>query len=148
VTLVVETIQEWNEPVTLRLNDERECNLVSLSGAEAVMMSVANSTCAYVVRVNGLPLAWFGFRANPISAVADVWMLTTPLADEWPLMVARGSQRVITGILELAPTLSAIVDARHAPARKWLRWLGFKEYPMRGGLINMTLEKKDWQWAS
>ena len=148
MTLSVEEIAEWVEPVTLRVRDEAECELAFLTGQEAVEMSVANSTVAYVVRVNGEPLAWFGFRAAPVALTADVWMLTTPVADEYPLMVARGSQRVITGILEIVPYLSAIVDARHHPARKWLKWLGFKERPYGNGLLNLTLDKKDWRWAS
>lgn len=148
MTLVVETISEWNEPVTLRVRDEEECQLAFISGQEAVEMSVKDSTCAYVVKVNGAPLAWFGFRTIPFSECVDVWMLTTPVADEWPLMVARGSQRVITGMLEIAPHLTAIVDARHGPARKWLRWLGFKEYPYGKGMLRMTLSKKDWRWVS
>lgn len=148
MTLRVDTISSWSEPVTLRGLDEDECALAGLTGTEAVAMSVRNSTCAYVVMVNETPLAWFGFRAAPVSAVADVWMLTAPIADEWPLMVARGSQRVITGILEIAPCLVAIVDPSHAPARKWLRWLGFQESPYGDKLLALTLHKKDWRWAS
>lgn len=142
--LGVREITAWTERVQLRAADEAECALGGMTGEFAVKVSVENSLCAWVAEHDGDPLVFWGYA--PQSLLGDVcqaWMLTTPLADEFPVFLGLKSRKVIAHIQALYPHILITVDPAHILAIAWLNWLGFTV----DGPIGPFIQMRKSRWA-
>lgn len=67
----------------------------------------------------------------------NMWALSTPAVNEYPLAFAKGSRGVADMLFAMYPHVRGYVDARHVKSIRWLEFLGFKlgapvEYGLRG----------------
>lgn len=117
----------------LRAADIEEIRVASgLSPAVAVDRSLALSTHAWAAYDDrGGPLALWG--VGPLSLLEGrgcPWLLATDAFDALPRrLVARLSLRLLRDVTAAYPRLENHVDARHARAVRWLKWLGFTLEP-------------------
>ena len=117
----------------LRAADLEEISAAAGHSPErALTRSLAFSTHAWsAYDLDGRPLAIWG--VGPLALTAGKgcpWLLATDAFDALPRrLVARMSRRLLADVLALYPRLQNHVDARHARAVRWLRWLGFTLEP-------------------
>lgn len=143
MTLLVEEMDRAPNHVLLREADAAECNLLLQSPLETVTDSFERSLSAYRVTWNGEPLAYWGFAPTSVlGSVCWAWMLTTPVADRVPLMLALGSKRVLAHLHSLYPTVLIHVDPAHQTALRWLEWLGFNIHRTAGPFLQMRADRE------
>ncbi len=111
----------------IRDADRREVEALGLTPQRALALSVEGSDAAFVQRIKGEPVAYWGWKAHSLlSSRANVWMLSTPEAELHPLTFARESVRLRDELLGRFTALVADVHAAHTVAVRWLEWLGFR----------------------
>lgn len=143
MTLNVRTITSAPEVLRLRPADEHECALDGMNGQEALDFAVTKSLHSYEVRYLDRPIVFWGYRPGALLGPACwAWMLTTPAADDFPLVVGLGSRRVLDSLLELYPAVAVAVDPDHAVALRWLTWLGFEHIGPIGRFNQMIVRRK------
>lgn len=131
------------ESVHLRWADTRECLAGGMSPIEAVQQSIHDSTWAGTHELDGQVAAYWGWRRlSALGSVAQVWMLSTPLADCFPTAFGRATYREFKDLLTVYTTLLVHVHAEHTVAVKWLRRLGFIEIMHVGPFIEMRAYRK------
>lgn len=124
--------------IILREADERECRAGGMTGAEAVRRSARTSLQSWMVTVNGIPVAFWGYgAATPLSARCYAWLLTTPSADHYAYKLARSSRRIIAWLLLRFDEVVVEVHIEHGLARRWLAWLGFEYLSRRDEFISL-----------
>lgn len=124
--LRVEEIRTWPGSVALREADRVECEAQGYSEKEGLDISLDRSLSAYVALVGGEPIAFWGYLPESLlGRRAYAWMLTTELAESYPVLLGCGSKKILSGLLELYPEIFVTVDPKHALAVSWLTWLGF-----------------------
>ena len=78
---------------------------------------------------NKIACVW-GVRATTlINNGATIWLLTTKVVDEHPLVFVRHSQIELKKLEDKFSTLSGYVLTDFHTSVKWLRWLGFSVFP-------------------
>lgn len=128
----------------IRDADRREVEALGLTPQRAITCSVAGSDAAFVQRIAGETVAYWGWKAHSaLSSTVDVWMLSTPAADAHPVAFARESVRLRDELLECFTTLVADVHAAHIVAVRWLEWLGFRVVAARvvGAEVFYTMQR-------
>ena len=148
MTLSVNIISSWKGTADLSPESAKEAEIVGISPTAMLVASIETSTTAYVIRWRGVPLAWFGYYIGsymPSSGI--IWMLSSSDLRAHKFLAARGAIRVLTGLFEIVPRLTCIVDTEYTNAWEWLNWLGFSEGRREGRALEMILERKDWKWA-
>lgn len=110
----------------VRESDRREIQaVVGLSPMQALSASLNDSERAWTGYLNGEPCCMFGVGpAEGDPKIGVVWMIGTDAIDRHPLAFLKGSRVAFREMLTMFPTLINAVDARHAKALRWLRWLG------------------------
>jgi hypothetical protein len=122
----VEPIYRVPEVVHLREADARECRRGGFTPEEALDFSIRNSTVAVQFVHNGEPLLYWGYHAETVMSDSCVaWMLTTPLADKFPLVLGLAAKRELARLHERYSRVYVLVDPDHLVAMRWLSWLGF-----------------------
>ncbi len=131
-----------SDNITLRDADVEECAVCGVTPQQAVEQSVANSTEAYIISVDGEPLAYWGFADNPhLTGECFAWMLSTPLMDLHRIHAARESLRILALLLETHNSVMILVDRQYTAAVRWLKWLGFRPYLSHGRMLQMNLKQ-------
>lgn len=128
----------------IRDADRREVEALGFTPQRAISMSVEGSDAAFVQRIEGEPVAYWGWKAHSLlSSRANVWMLSTPAADLHPVAFARESVRLRDELLERFTALLADVHAAHTVAVRWLEWLGFRVVAARsvGAEVFYTMQR-------
>ncbi len=120
-------------PFRLRWADEAECNLVGLSGQEAVAVSISRSDESFAVYHNGDLLAVWGYtRGSVLVGGAGLWLLTTPLADVHRKEFVRECLRLLPIVLDIFGKVSFTVWAKHEGAMRLATRLGFRPIQSKG----------------
>lgn len=136
-------------PIVLRERDERECAAAGLSGDAAVRASAGGSDhFDSIYAGENLACVW-GYQAESLfSYRVRVWLLTCPEMDGLKFWFMRQSVRGVRYLFSLYDEIEVCVHRDHAPARKWLAWLGFESIGSHGEFIFMVLKKEGSRWVS
>lgn len=115
---------------TMRAEDRAECEAFGLSPLEGLRQSIAGSRDPLIATVDGKPAAAFGcIRRGALSITGIPWMLTTDLVLQHKKLFLSENRRILAEWLLDYERLFNVVDARYVKALRWMRWLGFTEYP-------------------
>lgn len=119
-----------------------ELGALGLEPRFAVEESIANSTEAYALVLDGEVAAIFGIL--PAEMGATVWAMTSDVVDKKPISFARHSKHIAAILLGKRPVLSNWIDARHEECIRWFGWLGFKfvEQRLINGILFFRIEKE------
>jgi hypothetical protein len=94
---------------------------------EALEYSLAKSTEAWTVLIDGRPEIMFGVGdINILAGVGAPWLLGTDAVEEHAKVFLRGSITWRNQLLSRYSTLRNFVDARNTASLRWLKWLGFR----------------------
>lgn len=144
MTLDVREINDWPAHVDLRPPDLAECLLGGMTGEFALQRSIELSLSSFVATHDGEPLAFWGYAPQSLAGqVCYAWMLSTVLADRFPILLGLGSRRIVSNLLTLYPHIIINVDPAHLVAIAWLDWLGFTVDGMDGQFVQMRKSR----WA-
>lgn len=111
-------------PLTYRPEDERECQKNGwASCADATRWCVSISTESFIVKVEGEPMAVWGWRA--VGKTAHIWLFSTPVVAKRPLTFWRESKRTLATLEANFTHLRCVVDEDYARSRVWVERLGF-----------------------
>jgi hypothetical protein len=95
-----------------------------------VQKEIARSTEAYVIYYGERPGALWGVMQESIlDDTAEVWSVTTPIVNLYPVAFGRETRRLLKVLLERYRVLCGIVDAQYDCSIRWLQWLGFDVLP-------------------
>ena len=129
ITMLPATEDDARELAPL-LRAEDRAEIDALSGrepAELLVESVAASWEATTYRADGALICIGGVA--PLSLIGSTgipWLMGTDLVPVHRKAFMRHSREAIPRWLARFPILRNVVDARHGPAIRWLRWLGFR----------------------
>lgn len=94
---------------------------------EALRFSVRQSYESFVALHRGVPICAFGISmADPLGMIGVPWLLGTGQYRECARGFLKVSRQIVSTWSQRHTLLVNYVDARHAAALKWLRWLGFE----------------------
>lgn len=112
----------------LRGHDAEEVIASGYESPEAALSaSLARSTCAFAVELDGIPVALFGVVPDTmLGHSAVVWFLGSEAMARIKKSFVRKSRIAIREFLKLYPVLWNIVDARYSTAISWLESCGAK----------------------
>ena len=106
--------------MNLRSDDLREVEEGhGLDPLEHLIWSAQNLPCIYFKMPNGKTAGMAGVSPN-----GQIWMLTTPVIEEYPHTFTREAKRFVESRTE--PLLWNIIDKRNTVHLKLLKFLGFK----------------------
>lgn len=143
MTLKIREVTGVSEVAVLRAADEVECRAAGMTGAQAVIRSIALSFAAFEATWKGEVVAYWGYAPpSLLGTICYCWLLTTPVANDIPLVVAKASRVVVDSLLLRYPTLIVNVDLGHALAVRWLTWLGFVHCELPSPYTQMRLDRK------
>ena len=132
VTFAAATPAHVDELVaTMRREDVEECAALGLSPREAVERSAMVSEFSVTVLFDGEVAAMSGVRTiasetalgPPVSGV--FWILTGEPCARHPRAFLKHSRELVAGYLRYCPHLFNYIDARHKPALRMAKWMGF-----------------------
>lgn len=93
---------------------------------EALLVALARSDRPRTALINGEVAAMWGV-APVEDTVGVVWMLTGKPVDVEPYLFMRRCKEELRNLFEDGwETLVQAIDARHAKAVRWARWMGFE----------------------
>lgn len=100
--------------------------LFSLSVSELAVAMMINSKVAAIFGVQPLPpeggeAAYLGPLRRGIG-----WVLTSNVSRRHPRAYMHHSRVVVKALLDYCPDLTNLMDARHKPALRWAKWMGFE----------------------
>lgn len=128
--------------VVLRPADVAECLAGCMTPLTALNASIRLSQVARVYEDRGRPVCWYGWAMTGVfTDTVDMWMLSTPLADQHKVWLARESRRIIADLHQTFRRIRVIAHDRHYVALKWLDWLGFKPVRSFGPFIELVAER-------
>jgi hypothetical protein len=82
----------------------------------------------------------FGLMTGSVLGdFAYLWLLTTPLVDEYPFVFVRRSQIEVRKMLETYPIIRGHVLEDNRRAIRWLKWLGVKLKGCENHMIQFEL---------
>jgi hypothetical protein len=112
--------------------------MAGLSPDHSVQHAITHSDASFLETIHGHPLCAWGYRSESvIGALASVWLLGTPLVQQYPLLFCKRS-RVLRDELHCDfRTLRASVWDGHLPAKRWLGWLGLHVHALQGQFLIM-----------
>lgn len=88
-------------------------------------LAVSRDT-SYTGLADGEPICLYGVAQPSLLVLAGrPWMVGTDDVPKHSLKFLRESREVVRQMKEKFPFMFNYVDARHADAIRWLRWLGF-----------------------
>lgn len=86
---------------------------------------VSRSTCVWLGRADGVEACAIGLLLPTVFAEEPyLWMISTKICEQHPLIFMRWSRRVMDEILDLYPSVIGLCDCHNLPGQRWLRWLG------------------------
>lgn len=104
------------------LEMKASCGLEPLEG---LRYAIGVSSSAWAAISDDDILAIFGVvPLNVLAGEASVWCLTSEGVNDLPFAFLRKSKQVVAELLSAWSVLVNMVDVRHGPALRWLRWLG------------------------
>ena len=114
----------------LRLGDLEEIAAASGRAPVDALTAGVRAGGARVIVVEGELVGMFGCAPGSLATGLGVpWLLGTDALSTRPGLLLRPARAVVAGWLREYPRLANFVDARHAVAIRWLRWLGFTVDP-------------------
>ena len=115
----------------MRAEDRRE--LVGMVGDNIegeTLFCLEASECAYICKLDGVPLAAFGVvRESPFENIGVIWMLATTETAKHKIYTGKKTREGIKAFLKDWDYLYNYVDAGNDGTIKWLKWIGAKVYP-------------------
>jgi hypothetical protein len=94
---------------------------------EGLQASLKQSAVARTVMYQGEIAAIFGVAmADGLAGHGSVWLLSSELVEEVPLLFLRRSKKELRKLQAPWPILTNFVDARYKRAVRWVEWLGFE----------------------
>lgn len=148
MTLSVREVQDAHQLEGLQLAplDEAECWAGGLGTQEALARSVAGSEASWLYMADGAPLCVWGYRPRSlVVGGVDVWLLGTPMVKGHGVAFARESKRLASALFREFGSLRALVWEGHAPALRWLTWLGFEARTATSPFVVMETRRS---WGS
>lgn len=131
----IPTLEDMHEIAdNLREEDRREVTGVWGRGhiREAVEYCYTSSTCSYICKRDGVPLAAFGVkRVSPFQNIGIIWMLATKETAKHKIYVGKWTKKGIQAFLKDWDVLYNFVDQGNNETIKWLKWMGAKILPVR-----------------
>nr|BDD45115.1 hypothetical protein 5 [bacterium] len=111
----------------VRPQDAAEFWAVAYSTPErAMQQGVDYSDRVYTGRINGQPVCMFGVHCDSLlERLGTPWMIGSRLLEQHAITFLRHCRAEVQKMLSGYDMLENYVDARNAPAVKWIRWLGF-----------------------
>jgi hypothetical protein len=92
----------------------------------ALVASRKASADTRVLLVDGEVAAMWGVVPLPMDGAGAVWLLTGTAVDRAPTAFLRKCREELGRIRATWALLVNFIDARHAKALRWARWLGFE----------------------
>lgn len=115
------------------LSDADRAEVLALSGREpleSLLEGIRYSAEAWTGLVDGeIVCIWGVVPQTLIGQVGVPWMLGSDLVRHYSVPFLRRNKPMIARWRQRWPVLRNVVDARHARAIRWLRWLGFEIGP-------------------
>ncbi len=115
----------------MRAEDRRE--LVGAIGPnieKETLYCLEASECAYVCKLDGVPLAAFGVvRKSPFEKIGVIWMLATTETAKHKIYTGKKTREGIRAFLQDWDFLYNYVDVENKRTIAWLKWIGAKIYP-------------------
>ncbi len=111
--------------------DRREIEALGFGPFRALEDSLNRSAAAWTGVVGcARPVCMFGVTPMDIlGGIGSPWLLGTNEVGKHAKTFMRLNREYVPKMLELFPDLVNWVDARHAVAIRWLKWLGFQFDP-------------------
>ena len=111
----------------LRREDALEAEaLAGVSPSVLMKKSFSNSMESWVWVKDDEPGAIWGVAMDSIiGGTAQIWLVSTPVVDRYPIEFLRSSRKVLEVLQTRYPVLENWVDARYVKCIRWLEWLGF-----------------------
>jgi len=111
----------------LRDMDRFELLACGVVPEEALVLSWEKSMTAWTWLVDGVPAAIGGVAsASLMDTTGNIWLLTTPLVEQYPIAFTKVSRIALARVKEMYPTVENFVSAEYESCLRWLEWLGFK----------------------
>lgn len=94
---------------------------------EGLMSCLKQSSIARTAMFEEEVAAMFGVApVNMMTGHGSMWLLSSQVVEEVPLLFLRRSREEVRKLLEVWPLLTNYVDARYTKALRWVEWLGFQ----------------------
>lgn len=106
----------------LRQEDREEVRAIGIRPRTALMQGYLNGPCFTGMYEDSL-LCMYG--VVPEGDKGRIWMLSSTLADNYPISICRISRREVDKLRLNYSVLFNVVDERNELTIKWLTWLGF-----------------------
>lgn len=124
----------------LRAIDTLEAQMATgLDGEEAVQFCMNNSTAAWLIKENGVPLCIFGVAPYLPPNVGTLWMLCTNDFDELRHGIVRQVPMVLSLCHDIYPSLVIEVAEVNTKSQRFLQHIGFKPYPLLDDEFHPTI---------
>lgn len=126
--------------------DAAECFAGGMDADTALTRSVAGSTASYAHMAGGDVVCVWGYRVRSLLVGGvDMWLLGTPGVRANSRAFIRESREICEVFLREFGSIRAIVWEGHAPALRWLGWLGFEVRETVGPFV---IVEKRFEWGS
>lgn len=122
----------------LRDDDLREIEKWGVSPFKAIWRSYRNSKWCNSYFIGDRIMAIGGVNGSVLGFVANPWLMTSNVVDEYPLVFASIYRREARKVLESYSLLETFVDSCYAKSIRMLRIIGFKErglVPAKDGIV-------------
>ena len=127
----------------LRDDDLRECEAFGMTPFKGIWRSYKNSKICRSGFVNGRIVAIWGISGGLLGFIGNPWLMTSKVADEYPMVFAMVYRRETKEMLKSYRVLELWADSAYTKSLKMMRIVGFKERefkPAYGGGLLVRLE--------
>lgn len=125
----------WRLSSTLRARDLAEVQLSGFSPVEAMLKSMANSSGAKVLEIDGeLAAMWGVVPIDLLSGIGLAWMLTAAALERHKKTVLRAAKLELARLRSTWATIVAEVDDDFPAGCAFARWAGFER---RGNWLSL-----------
>jgi hypothetical protein len=108
--------------------DSKECEAFGLDAEAAISRCIRDSFRSYAIYDGDVLIVLWGYMPGALGGrTVRIWMLTTPGVADVRFWFARKSIELRDFFLARYLVIEAYVWKGHAPACRWLEWLGFTE---------------------
>ena len=128
----------------LREDDRRECEKWGVPPFKGIWRSYKKSKICRSGFVGDRIGAIWGINGSLLGFCGNPWLMTSNVADEYPLVFASIYRREMKDMLKSYQTLETFCDASYAKSLKMLKIVGFKERDMKpahnGWVVRLEME--------
>lgn len=124
--------QPWHARLALkdmRLRERKAFKRLGLNAEEFLIREINRSDVAKSGFYGNLLALWGIQRESIFDDKVFLWMIVTKAAENYPLLFARHSKRILTEYLACYGKIFTFVDTDFHLSIKWMNWLGFVGHP-------------------